>query len=137
MDVLFRASGQCRGDIINGQDFTEEARIPDPQRLVQAYNQSAATLNLLRGFATGMEPLPTSHPVVLLSRKPLFSGFGNIKLTELIAACWDVMHCNILYGLSGGFRSLNSAPACCASGIHSSVALHPPERTYPHDDLAL
>jgi 3-deoxy-7-phosphoheptulonate synthase len=42
-----------RGDIINGPEFTAEARIPDPQRLVRAYNQSAATLNLLRGFSTG------------------------------------------------------------------------------------
>lgn len=42
-----------RGDIINGPEFTEEARIPDPWRLVRAYNQSAATLNLLRGFSTG------------------------------------------------------------------------------------
>jgi 3-deoxy-7-phosphoheptulonate synthase len=42
-----------RGDIINGPEFTEEARVPDPWRLVQAYNQSAATLNLLRGFSTG------------------------------------------------------------------------------------
>ena len=42
-----------RGDIINGPDFTPEARNPDPQRLVQAYNQSAATLNLLRGFSSG------------------------------------------------------------------------------------
>lgn len=42
-----------RGDIINGPEFTPEARIPDPTRLVQAYNQSAATLNLLRGFSTG------------------------------------------------------------------------------------
>ncbi|BDA45156.1 Phospho-2-dehydro-3-deoxyheptonate aldolase 1, chloroplastic [Coccomyxa sp. Obi] len=41
------------GDIINGQEFTAEARVPDPARMVQAYNQSAATLNLLRGFATG------------------------------------------------------------------------------------
>ena len=45
----------CRGDIINGAEFTPEARVPDPQRLVQAYNQSASTLNLLRGFATGDE----------------------------------------------------------------------------------
>src|ERR1700761_5741564 len=36
-----------RGDNINGQAFDEASRIPDPQRLVQAYNQSAATLNLL------------------------------------------------------------------------------------------
>ena len=42
-----------RGDMINGMEFTEEARIPDPQRMVQAYNQSAATLNLLRAFAQG------------------------------------------------------------------------------------
>lgn len=42
-----------RGDIINGFDFTPEARIPDPQRMIQAYNQSAATLNLLRAFAQG------------------------------------------------------------------------------------
>ena len=42
-----------RGDIINGPEFTEAARVPDPWRLVRAYNQSAATLNLLRGFATG------------------------------------------------------------------------------------
>lgn len=41
-----------RGDIINGPEATSEARIPDPWRLVKAYNQSAATLNLLRGFAT-------------------------------------------------------------------------------------
>ena len=41
-----------RGDIINGPEATEKARIPDPWRLVKAYNQSAATLNLLRGFAT-------------------------------------------------------------------------------------
>jgi 3-deoxy-7-phosphoheptulonate synthase len=42
-----------RGDIINGFDFTPESRIPDPQRMVRAYNQSAATLNLLRAFAQG------------------------------------------------------------------------------------
>jgi 3-deoxy-7-phosphoheptulonate synthase len=42
-----------RGDIVNGIEFTEEARTPDPERLVQAYNQSASTLNLLRAFAQG------------------------------------------------------------------------------------
>lgn len=42
-----------RGDIINGVDFTAEARTPDPQRMIKAYNQSAATLNLLRAFASG------------------------------------------------------------------------------------
>lgn len=42
-----------RGDNINGMDFTPEARIPDPQRLLKAYNQSSSTLNLLRAFASG------------------------------------------------------------------------------------
>jgi len=42
-----------RGDIINDIAFTAEGREPDPQRMVQAYNQSAATLNLLRAFAQG------------------------------------------------------------------------------------
>src|SRR3954464_14709121 len=37
-----------RGDIIKGMEFTEEARRPDPQRMIQAYSQSASTLNLLR-----------------------------------------------------------------------------------------
>ena len=42
-----------RGDIINGMAFTPQDRLPDPQRLVKAYNQSAVTLNLLRGYASG------------------------------------------------------------------------------------
>ena len=42
-----------RGDIINGSEFTQEARIPDPQRMIKAYNQAAATQNLLRAFASG------------------------------------------------------------------------------------
>jgi len=42
-----------RGDIINDLAFTADARIPDPQRMLQAYTQSAATLNLLRAFSTG------------------------------------------------------------------------------------
>ncbi len=42
-----------RGDIINGIEFTEKARIPDPMRLIKAYHQSASTLNLLRAYAAG------------------------------------------------------------------------------------
>jgi 3-deoxy-7-phosphoheptulonate synthase len=42
-----------RGDIINDIAFTEEARKPDPQRMVRAYFQSAATMNLLRAFSRG------------------------------------------------------------------------------------
>ncbi len=42
-----------RGDAVNGFDFTPEARAHDPQRLVDVYNASAATLNLVRAFVTG------------------------------------------------------------------------------------
>jgi len=42
-----------RGDIVNSFEFTEAARIPDPNRLMTAYHHSAATLNLLRAFAQG------------------------------------------------------------------------------------
>ncbi|MGE8944282.1 class II 3-deoxy-7-phosphoheptulonate synthase [Leptospira interrogans] len=42
-----------RGDIINGAEFTSAARISDPQRQLEAYRQSAATLNLIRAFASG------------------------------------------------------------------------------------
>ena len=42
-----------RGDIINDIEFTEAARVPDPERQLLAYRQSAATLNLLRAFAMG------------------------------------------------------------------------------------
>ena len=42
-----------RGDIVNDIAFTAQARTPDPQRQLMAYRQSAATLNLLRAFATG------------------------------------------------------------------------------------
>lgn len=42
-----------RGDIVNGSDFTPEARAPQPERLLRAYSASAATLNLLRALAGG------------------------------------------------------------------------------------
>ena len=42
-----------RGDMINDMPFTAEARAPDPERMIRAYNQAAATLNLLRAFAQG------------------------------------------------------------------------------------
>ena len=42
-----------RGDIINGEDFTDTERKPDPARMLRAYFQAAATANLVRAFATG------------------------------------------------------------------------------------
>ncbi len=42
-----------RGDIINGIEFTEESRVPNPHNMIRAYNQAAATQNLLRAFSRG------------------------------------------------------------------------------------
>jgi hypothetical protein len=42
-----------RGDIVNGIGFDEKSRVPDPERLLQAYHQSTASLNLLRAFSQG------------------------------------------------------------------------------------
>ncbi|CZE50042.1 class II 3-deoxy-7-phosphoheptulonate synthase [Campylobacter geochelonis] len=42
-----------RGDIINGFEFSESARVPNPQRMIDAYYQSASTMNLLRAFSRG------------------------------------------------------------------------------------
>jgi 3-deoxy-7-phosphoheptulonate synthase len=42
-----------RGDMVNGLEPSAEARVPDPSRMLRAYHQSAATLNLLRAFTKG------------------------------------------------------------------------------------
>ncbi|MDE3064339.1 MAG: 3-deoxy-7-phosphoheptulonate synthase class II [Acidobacteriota bacterium] len=42
-----------RGHIVNSEEFTPESRRPDPERMLAAYHQSVATLNLLRAFTTG------------------------------------------------------------------------------------
>ncbi len=61
-----------RGDIINGTEFTPEARTPDPRRQLEAYRQSAATLNLLRAFATGgYANLSNAHQWMLELRQGL------------------------------------------------------------------
>ncbi len=44
-----------RGDIINGVDFDEASRRPDPERQIEAFRHSAATLNLLRAFVRGLD----------------------------------------------------------------------------------
>ena len=42
-----------RGDIVNGYDFTEESRTPNPVRMLQGYHTAASTLNLIRAFTQG------------------------------------------------------------------------------------
>ncbi len=52
-EVEGRALPAYRGDIVNDQAFDASGRMPDPRRMVRAYSQAAATLNLLRAFASG------------------------------------------------------------------------------------
>lgn len=42
-----------RGDIVNGYDFTEESRTPNPERMLRGYHTAASTLNLIRAFTQG------------------------------------------------------------------------------------
>lgn len=78
-----------RGDIINGIDFSEEERIPDPKRQLKAYRQSAATLNLLRAFAQGgYANLEHVHQWTLgfLEKSPASERFEEIatRITETL-----------------------------------------------------
>ncbi|MAH85486.1 MAG: 3-deoxy-7-phosphoheptulonate synthase class II [Rhodospirillaceae bacterium TMED8] len=79
-----------RGDMVNGIQFTEEARIPDPRRLTRVYNQSAATLNLLRAFAQGgYADLHKVHQWNLgfVADSPAVSRYQNLadRLSETLA----------------------------------------------------
>jgi 3-deoxy-7-phosphoheptulonate synthase len=84
-----------RGDIINGAEFTALARVPDPQRMEFAYLQSAATLNLLRAFATGgFADLHQVHRWNLdfVARSPLAARYEGLaaridETLSFMAAC--------------------------------------------------
>lgn len=84
-----------RGDIINGFEFTQAARIPDPQRMIQAYNQSAATLNLLRAFASGGYAdlhRVNNWSLDFIKDSPLYDRYNHIaqqinQALDFMAAC--------------------------------------------------
>ncbi len=81
-----------RGDIINGIEFTEDARIPNPERQIMAYRQSAATLNLLRAFAMGgYANLDNVHQWMLGFVKDSPQGERYRKLAARITETMDFM----------------------------------------------
>ncbi|HBF28088.1 3-deoxy-7-phosphoheptulonate synthase class II, partial [Rhizobium sp.] len=81
-----------RGDIINGIEFTEEARIPNPRRQLMAYRQSAATLNLLRAFSMGgYANLENVHQWMLGFVKDSPQGERYRKLADRISETMDFM----------------------------------------------
>ncbi len=84
-----------RGDIVNGPEFTAEARIPDPFRMEQGYFQSASTLNLLRAFASGgYADLHEVHRwnLEFVERSPLAAQYRDLaaridETLNFMAAC--------------------------------------------------
>src|SRR5690349_17358663 len=81
-----------RGDIINGIEFTEESRIPNPERQAMAYRQSAATLNLLRAFAMGgYANLENVHQWMLGFVKDSPQAERYRKLADRISETMDFM----------------------------------------------
>ena len=79
-----------RGDIVNGLEFEEEARVPNPARQVQAYAQAAATLNLLRAFTDGgYASLTRVHSWMLgfVERSPQGERYRDManRITEALA----------------------------------------------------
>lgn len=81
-----------RGDIINGIEFTEEARVPSPERQIMAYRQSAATLNLLRAFAMGgYANLENVHQWMLGFVKDSPQAERYRKLADRISETMDFM----------------------------------------------
>ncbi len=81
-----------RGDIVNGTDFTEASRTPDPERQMMAYRQSAATLNLLRAFAMGgYANLENVHKWMLGFVKDSPQGERYRKLADRISETMDFM----------------------------------------------
>ena len=80
------------GDNINGIEFTPESRIPDPERMLRAYSQAAATLNLLRAFSTGgYANLRQVHQWTLdhIGKSPWAAKFG--EMADKIGEALDFM----------------------------------------------
>jgi len=81
-----------RGDIINGIDFDDTSRNPDPHRQLKAYRQSAATLNLIRAFATGgYANLENAHGWMLGFIKDSPQSSRYTELAEQITRTIDFM----------------------------------------------
>ena len=81
-----------RGDIINGFEFSKEARVADPKRMIEAYHQSTSTQNLLRAFARGgLANLHEIHQWNLgFAKKPELDIKFN-QMTDRITEALDFM----------------------------------------------
>ncbi|HEY6917488.1 MAG TPA: 3-deoxy-7-phosphoheptulonate synthase class II, partial [Allosphingosinicella sp.] len=83
-----------RGDIVNDIGFDAEGRTADPARMIRAYNQAAATLNLLRGFASGAQGRlhTTASSAEIIDASPSGGRFRELaarvdEALDFLAAC--------------------------------------------------
>jgi 3-deoxy-7-phosphoheptulonate synthase len=90
-----------RGDIINDIAFTEEARRPDPRRQIEAYRQSAATLNLLRAFAKGgYASVENVHQWMLKSVSDSPQSKAYADLADRVSGALDFMRaCGLTFAV--------------------------------------
>src|SRR6195952_85165 len=90
-----------RGDIVNDIAFTPEARNPDPRRQLEAYRQSAATLNLLRAFAKGgYAAVDNVHQWMLESVKGSPQSRRYMDLADRISQALDFMRaCGLTFAV--------------------------------------
>src|SRR5688572_28250090 len=108
-----------RGDIVNGTDFTAEARTPDPRRQLQAYRQSAATLNLLRAFAQG--------------------GYANLASVQqwMLSAIKDSPQARRYQELAGRISEALNFMQACGLDLESHPELRTTEFYTSHEALLL
>ena len=120
-----------RGDIVNDIAFTPEARIPDPQRQLMAYRQSAATLNLLRAFATGgFANLGSVHQWMLGFLRDSPQSRRYKELADRISDALNFMRaCGLNLEIIRNCAPLISTPAtkrCCSATSRPSRGSIPP-----------
>lgn len=119
-----------RGDMINDMAFTKEARRHDPMRLIQAYNQSAATLNLLRAFAQGgFADLNAVHKWNLSFVKD--NAFGK-KYEELASAITKALNFMKACGISQNHPSLKETEFYTS---HEALVLNYEEQLCRQDSI--
>src|SRR5258708_7302808 len=134
-----------RGDIVNDIAFTREARTPDPQRQLMAYRQSAATLNLLRAFATGgFANLGSVHQWMLGFVKDSPQSRRYRELADRISATVDFMRACALVleshpelRSSAFYTSHNAVLLGIAGGPRRGVVVRSDARQHHHLDIRL
>ncbi len=102
-----------RGDIINGINFDNAARIPDPNRMLEAYHQSTATLNLVRAFAQG--GLADLHQVNQWNRSFVDNNPLREQYRQIAERIEDALEFMAVCGIDG-----NNTPSLHQTDLYTS-----------------